>query len=156
MYTYRVHDTPVGQLTSVCSPQGLVRVAFGQLLVDGAVKSDHADVDKQLAQFFSGQLRTFDLQLDWSLSSGVYERMQRALLSIPYGKTATYAELAQAAGAPLAARAAGTACAKNPLVIVVPCHRVVRAGGAIGHYGGGVEMKKFLLDMEASYAGKLS
>ncbi|MEH0147404.1 methylated-DNA--[protein]-cysteine S-methyltransferase [Corynebacterium sp. Q4381] len=151
MYTYRVHDTPVGPLTSVCSPNGLVRVGFGQLLADGAVKSDHADVDKQLAQFFSGQRRTFDLPLDWSLTSGVYERMQRALLTIPYGETATYAELAKAAGAPRAARAAGTACARNPLVIVVPCHRVVRAGGAIGQYGGGVEMKKFLLEMEARF-----
>ena len=155
MYTYRVHDTPVGPLTSVYSPRGLVRVGFGQLLVDGALQSDHVDVDKQLAQFFSGERRTFDLELDWSLTSGVYERMQRALLTIPYGETATYAELAQAAGAPRAARAAGTACARNPLVIVVPCHRVVRAGGAIGQYGGGVAMKKFLLEMEAKFAGDI-
>lgn len=125
------------------------------MLVDGALQSDHVDVDKQLAQFFSGERRTFDLELDWSLTSGVYERMQRALLTIPYGETATYAELAQAAGAPRAARAAGTACARNPLVIVVPCHRVVRAGGAIGQYGGGVAMKKFLLEMEAKFAGDI-
>lgn len=127
-------------------------MGFGQLLVDGALNSDHEDVDKQLAQFFSGERRTFDLVLDWRFTSGAYERMQRALLTIPYGETVTYAQLAERAGAPRAARAAGTACAKNPLVIVVPCHRVVRAGGAIGHYGGGVEMKRFLLEMEAGYA----
>lgn len=152
MFTYRVHDTPVGPLTSVCSPQGLVRVGFGQLLADGALNSDHGDVDKQLAQFFSGERRTFDLRLDWRFTSGVYERMQRALLTIPYGETVTYSQLAERAGAPRAARAAGTACAKNPLVIVVPCHRVVRAGGAIGQYDGGAEMKRFLLQMEADYA----
>lgn len=152
MFTFCVHNTPVGPLTSVRSPQGLVRVGFGQLLFDGAFNSEHGDVDKQLAQFFSGERRTFDLELDWRFTSGVYKRMQRALLTIPYGKTVTYAQLAERAGAPRAARAAGTACAKNLLVIVVPCHRVVRAGGAIGQYGGGAEMKRFLLQMEADYA----
>lgn len=149
-FTFAHHDTPLGTLTSVCSPAGLVRVEFSRLLIDEASLADHADVDKQLLEYLSGERTRFDLPLDLP-TGGFHAAAQRALLDIPYGRTVTYAELAAAAGNPRAVRAAGTACARNPLPIVVPCHRVVRTDGSVGNYAGGARAKTFLLDLEAKH-----
>lgn len=149
--TFAHHSTPVGTLTSVCSPAGLVRVGFSQLLIDEASPGDHADVDKQLLEYFAGRRTAFELPLVLP-TGGFRAAAQRALLRIPYGQTATYTQLAAAAGNPQAARAAGTSCAANPLPIVVPCHRVVPSGGGVGRYAGGAEAKRFLLELEARHA----
>lgn len=163
-FTTATHETPVGPLLTVKSDAGLVWVVLLEEQFEGAVAGlerrgaevaagEHADVAKQLLEYFDGRRRSFDIPLDWRLTSGFRERAQRALLGIAYGETATYTELAARADNPRAVRAAGTACASNPLPIVVPCHRVVRADGSIGRYGGGAQMKRQLLDLEAKYAG---
>jgi methylated-DNA-[protein]-cysteine S-methyltransferase len=108
------------------------------------------DVRRQLYEYFEHRREHFDLDLDWTLSPGFRRKVLGKLPRIPYGDTATYAELAKRAGNPRAYRAAGSACGHNPIPIVVPCHRVVRSGGALGEYGGGPEMKRFLLELEGA------
>jgi methylated-DNA-[protein]-cysteine S-methyltransferase len=103
---------------------------------------------RQLDEYFDRRRRAFDLLLDWRLTRGFRRAVLGATARIPYGSTASYREMAIEAGSPGAVRAAGTALATNPLPIVVPCHRVVRSGGEIGSYGGGPEMKAWLLDLE--------
>lgn len=153
-FEFRTHTTPVGELLSVSSNSGLVRIEldpakFGMVVGElEAVEGDRGAVDTQLAEYFAGARREFDLPLDWRFTSGAYKKAQLALRRIPYAHVATYAQLAELAGMPRAARAAGTACATNPLPILVPCHRVVRSDGSIGNYAGGTAMKRFLLDLE--------
>lgn len=156
-HTYSTHATPVGEIMSIASPRGLAKVVlcddqFAGAVADyGAKRGEHADVATQLAQYFDGQRREFELALDWGDATGAYVKLQHALLRIPYAQVSTYAALAADAGLPGAARVAGTACAKNPLPIVVPCHRVVRADGQVGQYAGGADMKRYLLDLEARH-----
>jgi methylated-DNA-[protein]-cysteine S-methyltransferase len=116
---------------------------------------DHADDDavagvaaQQLDEYFAGERQQFDLPLDWRLVRGFTRAALEAVRGIPYGETAGYGEVAATAGSPRAARAVGTACATTPFSIVVPVHRVVRADGSIGEYGGHPEDKAFLLDLE--------
>ena len=106
------------------------------------------DARRQLDLYFEGRLREFDLPLDWRLSKGFRRRALRAIARIPYGKTRSYTQIAASAGNERAVRAAGTACGSNPIPIVVPCHRVLRSGGALGGYGGGLPMKQALLELE--------
>ncbi len=106
---------------------------------------------RELDQYFSGERREFDLKLDWSLvPTGFYGRVLRETAKLPFGATASYGEVAARAGNSRAYRAAGTALGGNPIPIVVPCHRVLRAGGAIGDYGGGPEMKRWFLRLEGA------
>src|SRR6202011_2529115 len=107
-------------------------------------------VATQLEEYFSGRRRSFDLPLDWRLSAGVRRTVLDRLRDISYGHTASYAAVAQLAGNPKAVRAVGSACATNPLPVVVPCHRVVRTDGGMGGYLGGVEAKRTLLTLEAA------
>ncbi|HUZ83995.1 MAG TPA: methylated-DNA--[protein]-cysteine S-methyltransferase [Gaiellales bacterium] len=159
---YATCDAPFGQLTVAATERGLVRVAFASEPPD-AVLRELAErvsprvleaparldaVRRELDEYFGGHRRGFDLKLDWTLSSGFLRRAREAALGIPYGEVRTYAELAAAAGSPRAVRAAGNAMARNPLPIVVPCHRVLRTGGGLGGYGGGLELKRRLLDLE--------
>ncbi len=102
----------------------------------------------QLDEYFAGARRTFSVPIDESLTSGFRQRVQRLLTDIPYGATTTYAQLADAAANPKAVRAVGSACARNPVPIIVPCHRVLRSDGSLGGYRGGVEAKRFLLELE--------
>jgi methylated-DNA-[protein]-cysteine S-methyltransferase len=104
----------------------------------------------QLDEYFDGRRRTFDLPLDWSLTRGFRSTVLHQLPSIGYGTTASYAAVAGLAGSPKAMRAVGTACATNPLPVVIPCHRVVRSDGTMGDYRGGPAAKRALLDMEAA------
>jgi methylated-DNA-[protein]-cysteine S-methyltransferase len=155
-------DSPYGPLLLAQTKKGLVRVGLpnqdqDELLVDLAervsprVLEAPAELDpvrRELDLYFEGKLERFDLPLDWSLSDGFRLRVQRAIARIPYGQTRSYTEVAAKAGNERAVRAAGTACGSNPLPLVVPCHRVLRSGGALGGYGGGLPMKRALLEME--------
>ncbi|WP_109210259.1 MULTISPECIES: methylated-DNA--[protein]-cysteine S-methyltransferase [Microbacterium] len=107
-----------------------------------------AQATAQLDEYFAGDRREFDLPLDWRLVRGFTRDALEAVRDIPYGETASYGEVAIAAGTPRAARAVGTACATTPFSIVVPVHRVVRADGSLGEYGGRPEVKRFLIDLE--------
>jgi methylated-DNA-[protein]-cysteine S-methyltransferase len=159
---YRTMDSPVGPLLLAATEQGLVRVAFAveghdtvlQSLADTIsprVLSAPARLDtvaRELAEYFAGQRRRFDLPLDLRLSAGFRRTVLSHLPEIDYGHTASYAAVAQLAGRPKAIRAAATACATNPLPVVVPCHRVVLSDGRIGRYRGGAEAKRALLTLE--------
>jgi methylated-DNA-[protein]-cysteine S-methyltransferase len=161
---YRTLDTPVGTLLLAATDVGLVRVAYPledheavlQVLADEIsprILLAPARLDesaRELDEYFTGRRRTFDLQLDWRLSKGFRSTVLRALPSISYGQTASYAAVAELAGNPKAVRAVGSACATNPLPVVVPCHRVVRSDGVIGGYLGGPDAKRALLDLEAA------
>jgi methylated-DNA-[protein]-cysteine S-methyltransferase len=105
---------------------------------------------RELDEYFGGRRRSFDVPLDWRLCAGFRREVLRAAARIPYGRTATYRDVAAAAGRPSAFRAAGTALSTNPLPIVVPCHRVLPAGGGLGGYRGGAEAKARLLALEGA------
>jgi methylated-DNA-[protein]-cysteine S-methyltransferase len=161
---YRTLDTPVGTLLIAATERGLIRVAYHNENHD-AVLQTLADkvsprilnaparldtVARELDEYFVGDRRAFDIPLDWRLSAGFRSTVLHHLAEIAYGRTASYAAVAALAGNPKAVRAVGTACATNPLPVVVPCHRVVRSDGAIGGYLGGPEAKRFLLTLEAA------
>lgn len=161
---YRTVDSPVGPLLLAATDQGLIRVAYAREDHD-AVLQQLADkvsprillaparldaVARELDEYFGRARRTFDVPLDWRLAAGFRAAVLHHLPEIGYGRTASYAEVAALAGSPKAVRAVGTACAKNPLPVVVPCHRVVRSDGAMGGYLGGPEAKRLLLDLEAA------
>ena len=161
---YAETDTPVGRLLVAATPRGLVRVSFHGEAHD-AVLGELAErlsprvleapsrldmVRRELEEYFEGGRREFDVPLDWSLTGSPFRRrVLERTARIPYGATASYREVASAAGNERAVRAAGTALGANPIPIVVPCHRVLRSGGALGGYGGGLDAKRFLLDLEA-------
>lgn len=110
-------------------------------------------VVRQLDEWFAGRRDVFDLDLDLRLASGFRRAVVAALPTIPRGATATYAEIAERVGSPRAVRAVGTACARNPVPIVVPCHRVVRSDGSLGGYAGGQAAKRALLALEGGWTG---
>jgi methylated-DNA-[protein]-cysteine S-methyltransferase len=159
---YATAETPLGDVLVAATRHGLVRVGLPNQDPDavleelsGAVSPrilEHParldEARRELEQYFTGRRKTFDLPVDWTLSRGFRRRVLRQLAGIPYGETRTYAEIAARAGNPRAHRAAGSACGANPVPLVVPCHRVVRTGGQIGNYGGGPEMKEYLLRLE--------
>ena len=161
---YRVVDSPVGSLLVAATDVGLVRLAYA---VEGhdAVLQQLADrvsprimkapmrldgVARQLDEYFAGARTAFDVPLDWRLSAGFRSVVLHHLPEIAYGRTASYAAVAELAGNPKAVRAVGTSCATNPLPVVVPCHRVVRSDGGMGGYLGGVDAKRTLLALEAA------
>jgi methylated-DNA-[protein]-cysteine S-methyltransferase len=160
---YATVDSPFGSLLIATTPRGLVKVSFPTVydteetleelaarisprVLEAPARLD--DVRRQLDRYFEGELREFDLPLDWQLTEGFRKRAQQAIARIPYGRTRSYTEIARSAGNERAVRAAGTACGSNPIPIVVPCHRVLRSGGALGGYGGGLPMKEALLELE--------
>lgn len=163
---YATLDTPLGTMTLAATPNGLIRVALPDERLERVVTELAEEVSprllelparldaarRELDEYFAGRRREFGLEVDWRLSRpGFYRQVLRtASRRLPFGVTASYAEVAAWAGSPRAFRAAGTALARNPIPIVVPCHRVLRAGGEIGRYGGGKEMKRFLLRLEGA------
>ena len=161
---YRTIDSPVGPLLLAATEAGLVRIAYAsedhdavlQALADRIsprVLNAPARLDgaaRELDEYFAGQRRGFDLPLDWQLSAGFRRAVLSHLGEIGYGQTASYAAVAALAGNPKAVRATATACATNPLPLVVPCHRVIYSDGRIGRYLGGPEAKRALLAMEAA------
>ncbi|HWW54515.1 MAG TPA: methylated-DNA--[protein]-cysteine S-methyltransferase [Acidimicrobiales bacterium] len=161
--SYRTVDSPIGSLLLAATPQGVVRVAFDcedhdHVLADLAAQvsprilrapSRLDDVARQLDEYFARRRQHFDVPLDWQLVAGFRLNVLTHLRDIAYGVTASYASVAAASGSPRATRAVGSACANNPLPLLVPCHRVVRSDGAVGNYRGGVEAKHTLLALES-------
>jgi methylated-DNA-[protein]-cysteine S-methyltransferase len=161
---YRTIATPVGELLLAGTGRGLVRVAFPQQGHDAVLASlaqtvsprvlrapGRLDqVSRQLDEYFAGRRTVFDLPLDFRLAAGFRRAVLAHLPAIPYGHTESYAQVAAAAGNPKAVRATGTACARNPLPVVVPCHRVVRSDGTAGGYAGGPDAKRALLALESA------
>ena len=160
---YTTVDSPFGPLLVARTRKGLVKVSFPtvydteETLEELAARvsprvleapAELDDVRRQLDLYFQGRLHEFELPLDWRLTEGFRKRAQQAIARIPYGRTRSYTEIARSAGNERAVRAAGTACGANPIPIVVPCHRVLRSGGALGGYGGGLPMKESLLRLE--------
>ncbi|HEY1443166.1 MAG TPA: methylated-DNA--[protein]-cysteine S-methyltransferase [Mycobacterium sp.] len=160
---YRTVDSAVGPLLLAATPLGLLRVAFANEGHDSVLQNLSARVSprvleaptrldpvaRQLEEFFTGRRQSFDVALDWSLSHGFRRTVLEHLnTDIGYGTTTSYATLARLSGSPKAVRAVGTACATNPIPIVVPCHRVIRSDGAVGAYRGGPAAKRALLDLE--------
>lgn len=161
---YRTVDSPVGRLLLAATEQGLVRLAYAREDHDAVLQQLATRISprvlrvparldtaaRELEEYFDGRRTVFDLPLDLRLASGFRREVLTRLREIAYGTTASYAALAAAAGSPRAVRAAGTACARNPLPVVVPCHRVVRSGGALGQYVGGPDAKRILLSLEGA------
>ena len=146
-------ESPVGELVLLASPRGLTGVYFGHrmgetgLAADGKGSEFLDEAERELAEFFAGARREFSVVLD-----AVGTEFQRAvwgqLSRIPFGETRSYGEIAERIGNPKAVRAVGLANGKNPISVVVPCHRVIGADGSLTGFGGGLEMKRKLLEME--------
>src|SRR5574340_379218 len=166
---YRTIDTPVGELLLATTRVGLVRVAFGvgNAATRVAVLADLAEVvsprilraparldaaARQIDEYFAGHRRRFTIPVDLRLANGFRRSVVEHLRHIGYGQRESYATVAAAVGSPRAVRAVGTACARNPLPVVIGCHRVVRSDGSIGQYAGGAEAKAALLRLEAGRA----
>src|SRR3954468_1527637 len=151
-------DTPIGPLTLVASDAGLRAVLFaGQPPAEGVPAGEHPTLDeaaRQLRDWFAGSRTAFDLPLDLDGATAFRRRAWLALAAIPYATTRSYGEQARVLGAPRAARAVGAANARNPLPVVLPCHRLVGADGALTGFGGGLDVKRALLAHEAATAAR--
>lgn len=147
---YFIYGMPLGRLTIVADDQGLTQILFGPHAVDGAVRRPSALTNTaatQLQEYFAGKRREFDLPLS-PHGTDFQLKVWECLRSIPYGQTRTYAQIAEAVGSPKGFRAVGLANNKNPLPIVVPCHRVIGAGGKLVGYAAGIKVKRYLLELE--------
>ena len=149
-----IFDSPFGDLSAVVSAQGVFALHFGRRAfphlncVESAEKT--AECRKQLAEYFAGKRLRFTLPLDLR-GTPFQKQCWQALLEIPYGETRSYAEIARSIGRPRACRAVGLANHDNPVVIVVPCHRVIGANGSLTGYGGGLDVKRGLLEFECRH-----
>jgi methylated-DNA-[protein]-cysteine S-methyltransferase len=161
--SYAFEPSPVGELLVAVTPRGLIRIAYGAEERSDTVLEELArrvsprmleapaaldEVRRELDEYFGGKRTGFEIPVDWRLHDGFSRRVLRATARIPYGQLLTYAQVAAKAGSPRGSRAAGNALGSNRIPIVVPCHRVVRSGGALGGYTGGIERKEYLLDLE--------
>ena len=159
---YGVHDSPLGRLTVMVTPRGLVRLSYPAEGVEAQLEElaervsprileapERTDaVRRQLDDYFSGRRTSFETPIDWRLVRGFAGNVLRATARIPFGEVSTYRDVAAKAGSPRAYRAAGNALGSNPVPIVVPCHRVLHAGGGLGGYTGGLARKRYLLQLE--------
>jgi methylated-DNA-[protein]-cysteine S-methyltransferase len=162
--SYAPVDSPFGTLLAATTRKGLVRLAFPEEDVEAVlgglarrvspriVEASAAleRVRRELDEYFAGARRTFDLPQDWTLIGRFGRRVLSVTYEIPYGRVLSYGEVAADAGSPRGSRAAGNALGSNPIPIVIPCHRVLRAGGVLGGYGGGPERKRWLLELEGA------
>jgi methylated-DNA-[protein]-cysteine S-methyltransferase len=154
-------DTPVGPLLAARTNRGLVRLAFagGDAELEDLARRVSPRIveaprqleplERELDEYFAGRRTEFDLPVDWQLIGGFMRGVLRATAAIPYGSTSTYSAVAKKAGNERASRAAGNALGANPIAIVIPCHRVLRVGGNLGGYGGGLPNKRYLLALES-------
>jgi methylated-DNA-[protein]-cysteine S-methyltransferase len=163
MLTVSAVDSPIGLLTLARGPNGLLRLALAGETPESVAEDLRkrfrirareddaalADVRDELDRYFAGELQEFGVELDWTLAHGFRRACCEAMMHIPYGATVTYGELAARAGNPRAVRAAGQACATNPIAIIGPCHRVLASDG-FGGYGGGLDQKATLLALEGA------
>jgi methylated-DNA-[protein]-cysteine S-methyltransferase len=160
---YGTLDSPLGELLVAVTPRGLVRLAYDEEAVEDIVLADLAErvsprvlrvpertdaVRRELDDYFAGRRHGFETRVDWSLVRGFAGDVLRATARVPFGEVSTYRDVAAAAGSPRAYRAAGNALGSNPIPIVVPCHRVLHAGGGLGGYTGGLDRKRHLLRLE--------
>jgi methylated-DNA-[protein]-cysteine S-methyltransferase len=164
---YASLDSPLGELLVAVTPRGLVRLAYegerSEAVMDELAERvsprilnapERTDaVRRELEDYFAGRRHGFETAVDWSLVRGFASGVLQATARVPFGEVATYAEVAAAAGSPRAYRAAGNALGANPIPIVVPCHRIVHAGGGLGGYTGGLERKRYLLGLEGAPVG---
>lgn len=155
-------DSPLGPLVALGTERGLLMLSYADESLDARLERVAARVSprileaparldptrRELDEYFSGARRGFGIPIDWSLITGYARAVLEATSEIPYGGAMSYAEVSAAAGNPRGARATGNALGSNPIPIVIPCHRVLRSGGAIGGYTGGLERKRFLLELE--------
>jgi methylated-DNA-[protein]-cysteine S-methyltransferase len=162
---YTLVDSPLGPLVVAATPKGLVRVSYSEFRGEDEVLEELArrvsprvleaparldPVRRELDEYFEGRRHGFDVPIDWSYLAGFTREVLRATARIGFGEVSTYAGVAAEAGSPRAVRAAGNALGANPMPVVVPCHRVLRTGGSLGGYTGGVERKEFLLRLEGA------
>jgi methylated-DNA-[protein]-cysteine S-methyltransferase len=167
---YAPAESPFGELLLAATPRGLLRVAFPEEHVDSVLERIARRLSprileapgrferarRELDEYFTGSRRSFGLAIDWSLVGGQFgRRVLRVTSEIPYGGVLSYREVASDAGSPRGSRAAGNALGSNPVPIVVPCHRVLHTGGGLGGYGGGVERKRWLLELEGALTPRL-
>ena len=156
-------DSPIGRLRLVATDQGLSHLLFDQQVGedpdsdgDAVEADDHpvlAAATTQLAEYFAGRRQEFDIPLD--LTGTEFQRAAwSALASVPFGETRSYRQQAEAIGRPKAVRAIGAANGKNPVPIVLPCHRIVGSDGSLTGYGGGLPVKEFLLNHEQAQSQK--
>lgn len=158
-----LEDTPVGSLLVGVSEHGLCRVGFdpepeaelerlAREFGPRVLRTPKAldDVRRELDEYFAGRRRAFDLELDLRAAPEFHRRVLAELSCVEYGHTTTYGTLARQVGAPRAARAVGTVMNRNPMPIVLPCHRVVGANGSLTGYGGGLDRKEWLLRLEGA------
>jgi methylated-DNA-[protein]-cysteine S-methyltransferase len=162
--SYASLDSPFGKLTAAVTERGLVRLAFPEEDSDAVLERLAARISpriveadapldslrRELEEYFAGRRRRFELPLDWTLVGPFAQRVLRTAERIPYGGVLSYTQVAAEAGSPRGSRAAGNALSSNPIPIVVPCHRVLRSGGALGGYAGGLDRKRWLLELEGS------
>ena len=163
---YATADSPLGPLTVAATERGLVRLAYPGLELE-AVLEELArgvsprvleaparldEVRRELDEYFEGRRERFDVPLDWALTRGFPRKVLQATAKIGFGQVSTYKEVAERAGSPRAVRAAGNALGSNPIPVVVPCHRVLRTGGKLGGYTGGLDKKEYLLTLEGVLA----
>ena len=164
---FDVVASPIGNLILTCTYKGVARIDFGEGREDQVLdriaeelsprlmrvpaRTDQAR--RELDEYFSGSRRRFEVPVDLSSVQGFRRKILAAAKKIPYGRTASYTQMAAAAGNPRAVRAAGTALGKNPVPIIVPCHRVLRSDGTLGGYGGGLPKKELLLELEGGANG---
>jgi methylated-DNA-[protein]-cysteine S-methyltransferase len=163
-------DSPLGPLLAASTERGLVRLSYLGFREEDDVLQRLADdvsprvleaparldgVRRELDEYFGGRRSTFDLPVDWSPMADFQRRVLKATAAIPFGGHASYGEVAERAGNPRAYRAAGTALGRNPIPIVIPCHRVWAAGGKLGGYTGGLERKRALLELEGALQPEL-
>ena len=161
---YALVDSPVGTLVAAATPRGLATLSYedhhggtdavldwlaaklSPRMLEAPARLD--DVRRELDEYFEGRRRDFDLPIDWTLTTPFARRVLKATAAIPFGRVSTYGEMASQAGNPKASRAAGRALGSNPIPIVVPCHRVIGAGGRLTGYTGGLYRKVALLEIE--------
>jgi methylated-DNA-[protein]-cysteine S-methyltransferase len=163
---YARAESPLGALVLAASDRGLIRLAYVEAGADTVLEDIARRVSprmleaparldrarRELDEYFEGTRRTFELPIDWRVMRGFGQAVLRATARIPYGGAETYKSIAGQAGSPRAVRATGNALGANPMPVVIPCHRVVRTGGGLGGYTGGLDRKRFLLELEgASY-----
>jgi len=155
----RVFDTPFGRVAVSATAKGLTRVLLPNEAAalrapavspqpDAAAETLAARAEREILEYLAGRRRRFTVPVDLSAAPPFHAKALRALARVPYGRTVTYGELAARAGRPQGARAVGQAMARNPVPLVVPCHRVVASGGGLGGYGGGLDLKRRLLALE--------
>jgi len=162
--SYTPVDSPFGPLLLAATKRGLVRLAFPEEQPDSVLERLASRISpriveaaapleparRELDEYFEGRRRAFEIPLDWTLSGPFARRVLHATARIPFGGVLSYAQVARRAGSPRGSRAAGNALGSNAIPIVVPCHRVLRSGGALGGYGGGLDRKRWLLELEGA------